>query len=69
MEIQIVVPDKQAAKNFSEWFRKEGFDAFTKSKHNDLKKHGDSYITCLATDERLSNSRDNSYEGQFFEIQ
>ncbi len=68
MEIQIELPNEEAVKNFSKWFRKEGFDQFTKSKFNG-KPTNDSYVTCLATDEQLSDSRNSSYAGQFFELQ
>ncbi len=69
MEIQIGMPDKEAVQNFVKWFKKEGFDLFTKSRFNKLDgKNSDSYITCLATDEKLSTGR-NEYAGHFFELQ
>lgn len=74
MEIQIGMPNKEAAQNFAKWFREEGFDLFTKSKFNKLKKgKEDSYITCLATDEKLTASVGNNwsseYAGQYFDLQ
>ena len=70
MEIQIELPTKNAAKNFEKWFREEGFDLFTKSKFNKLKKSDqDSYVTCLSTDEHLQTIYSNDYAGHFFELQ
>lgn len=68
MEIQIEVPNKKASENFANWFRKEGFELFTKSKFNKLDaKNTDCYITCLATDEKLTSF--NEYAGVYFDIQ
>ena len=70
MEVQIELPNKDAVKNFSKWFRKEGFNLFTNSKYNKLESSNtDSFITCLATDEKLTMSNDGEYGGQFFELQ
>ena len=70
MEIQIEMPNKTAVKNFVKWFRKEGFNAFAKSKYNKLKSSDtDSYIICLATDEKLVDSNSGQYAGQFIELQ
>ena len=69
MQIQIEVPDRTAAENFIKWFRKKGFDAFTKSKFNKLtSKSTDSYITCIATDEKLTDGG-NKYAGQYLDLQ
>ena len=65
MQIEIEVPNKKAAKNFAAWFRKEGFDLFTKSKFNKLNRNNtDAYITCFATDEELTQYG-GEYAGQF----
>jgi hypothetical protein len=54
---------EQAQKNFAEWFSKEGFDLFVKSKFNKLRKgNSDSFITCLSADEETSN-------GHYYELE
>jgi len=70
MEIQIEVPNKQAAQNFANWFRKVGFDSFTNSKYNKLDpKNTDALITCLATDEKMTTYSSNEFAGWFIELQ
>ena len=70
MEIQIEVPNEQAVKNFAKWFRKEGFDLFTKSKYNKLEpKNTDAYVTCLATDEKMTTHGSDEISGWFIELQ
>lgn len=70
MEIQIEFPTKKAAKNFAKWFRTEGFDLFTSSKINRKVIHSsEDFITCLATDEKLTDKFTNNYAGNFFDLQ
>lgn len=51
-KIIIQMPTNKTADNFNEWFKKEGFLAFMKSKSNKLTKHTDNFITCLSEDEK-----------------
>jgi CRISPR/Cas system-associated protein endoribonuclease Cas2 len=60
--IQIDFQTKKAASNFRKWFNKEGFDLFTKSKYNKLKKGTDDFVSCFATDEEYES-------GYYFELQ
>ena len=70
METQIEMPNKKAVENFTKWFNEEGFDLFTKSKFNKLNsKNTDSYITCLATCENLTQGFSNEFAGKFIELQ
>jgi hypothetical protein len=53
-QIQIDATTEQAVENFAQWFKKEGFDLFIKSKFNKLKPNNtDNFISCLATDEKM----------------
>lgn len=61
-QVQIDFTTKKAVENFSNWFNKEGFDLFTKSKYNKLTKTTDDFVTCLATDEKMD-------WGHYYELQ
>ena len=70
MSIEIEMPDKKSVRNFVNWFRKEGFQQFTNSKFNTLnKRNTDSYITCLATDDKLATLTSDEMVGHYFELQ
>lgn len=68
MIIEIEMPNKKAVENFAKWFNEKGFDLFSNSKYNKLdKKNTDSFITCLATCENLT--QDGEFAGKFIELQ
>lgn len=70
MEIQIEVPNVQAAKNFAKWFEKEGFKLFMKSKFNKLDpKNTDAQITCLSSCEDLTTHSSNECVGKFIQLE
>jgi len=61
--IQIQLVNRQAVLNFARWFKKVGFDEFSKSEFNKLNsKNTDTYITCLSEDEKMN-------WGHYFEME
>ena len=56
-EIKIVFSDPNQLKAFVLWFKKKGFESFTKSQTDKINP-----VTCMATDEKMD-------WGHFFELE